>query len=333
MAVARGKAPSSQLYLIIGRDVQARRRRLEEVQAALAAAGGGPVDRIVIDGKEATLSQVGEAVETTPLFPGPRLVWIQDVDQARPEVLDYLASVLPPKVEQTVVVLTAPALDRRTKAARALEEKGKLLRVDPPAARDVPGWIREQARAVGLNVTPQAAALMHALVGDDTMALATELEKLAAAVQSGESITPAHVDRYVSRALPWAAEYALFELVDAVVEGRRQKAFQLLRQLLAAGKPPLLIVHMLARHYRLLVAACGRPRQSPEQLARDMEVNPFPARKAMTQARRLTLEAAVKGLEAIADADFRLKTSSSDPALVLDMLLGQLIALGTGKGR
>src|SRR5690606_17889079 len=91
-------------------------------------------------------------------------------------------------------------------------------------------------------------------------------------------------------------------------------------------KPPLLILHMLARQYRLLVAACGRPGMQAEELAREMDIKAYPARKVLAQARSFTLAEAVAGLEAILDADSRMKSSSGDETLILEMLIGRLTA-------
>src|SRR5690606_29741905 len=124
------------------------------------------------------------------------------------------------------------------------QEKGTVIRVDPPASRDVPAWISAQARALGFTITRPAVELLHGVVGEDTTALTTELEKLAVRVPPGGTVDVGLVEELVSRALPWAAEQAVFELVDAVAEGRRGKAYRELRRLLAAGKPPLLILHM-----------------------------------------------------------------------------------------
>src|SRR5690625_5044674 len=93
--------PFRQLYLIIGEDDHARRRHVAALQEDLAAAGGGECERLIFDARDASWTEIGEAVETTPLFAVPRLVWVQHVDRARADLLDYLAESLPPKAPQT----------------------------------------------------------------------------------------------------------------------------------------------------------------------------------------------------------------------------------------
>lgn len=316
----------AQLYLVVGEDVEARRRHLAAIEAKLAAEAGGPCDRLVFDAEEAPLEQVGEAIEVTPLFPGPRLVWIQHMDKAGAELQAYLVERLPPKSGQTVVVLSAAAADRRAPWFRELGRKGRVVQVDPPAARDIPTWIMQKAKALGFRLSRQGADALHALVGDDTAALTTELEKLALHADGEGTVGPRLVEELVSRAMPWAAEHAVFQLVDAVVEGRAAEAYRMLRQLRSVGKPPLLILHMLARQYRLLVAACGRPGITADQLAEAMGIRAYPARKVLGQARAMTLARAIQGLEAILEADLQMKTSSGDEMLILEMLIGRLSA-------
>src|SRR5690606_29669491 len=111
---------------------------------------------------------------------------------------------------------------------------------DPPPSRDIPEWIVQHARSLGFRMSREGAELLHALVGEDTTALATELEKLAVHGHPSRPMDPRLVEELASRSLPWAEEHAVFQLVDAVVEGRAAEAYRLLRRMRAVGKPPLL---------------------------------------------------------------------------------------------
>ena len=323
----RDQPEPPRLLLLVGTDAPARREHVERLATLLARREGMEPDRIVIDAEEASWDRIGGAVETVPLFPAPRLVWIQHLEKARGEVLDYLADRLPPKSPQTVAVLSADALDRRLRSVQILEEKARVVRVDPPAPKDVPAWIVQRGREMGLTLSREAAHLLHEAVGDDTAALMTELEKFAVAAGPRGTVDARLVEELVSRSLPWAAELEVFQLVDAVVERRRAEAYRVLRRLLAAGKPPLLLLHMLARQYRLLVAACGRPRMGADQLSREMGIKAYPARKVLAQARSMTLARAIAGLEAVLEADSRLKTSAGgEESLILEWLIARLTA-------
>lgn len=300
-----------------------RRRQLEALESQWAQQWKAPCDRIILDLENASLQQVAEAVETVPLFGGPRLVWLQNLDRAASDLLEYLAARLPPGVEQTLVVLSAEKLDARKAPVKKLENVARVIQVDPPASRDLLPWMKQQAEELGLRLGQRELEMVREVVGEDPLALRTELEKLALYPTASGVLEEQELAVLLSRTLPWAAETAIFQLVDAVVEGRGSRALRILRQLIAVGRPALVILQMLARQYRMLVLACGNPRLGADGIARELGVAPFAARKAMGQARRLSLQEALKGLEAILEADEQIKLGWDD-TLALEVLVGKL---------
>lgn len=304
-----------------------RRRRIAALESGWAERWNAPCDRLTLDLESASLQEVAEAVETIPLFGGPRLVWLQNLERASADLLDYLVARLPPGVEQTLVILSAEKLDARRTALQKLQKIAHVIRVDPPESRELLSWMKQQAQELGLSLQNRALEMVREVVGEDPLALRTELEKLALYPAPAGSLGEEELSALLSRTLPWAAETAIFQLVDAVVEGRGSRALRILRQLKAVGRPSLVILQMLARQYRMLVLACGNPRLGADGLARELGVAPFAARKALGQARRMTLREAIDGLEAILEADLRIK-SGWDDTLALEMLVSRLTLSG-----
>jgi len=75
-----------------------------------------------------------------------------------------------------ISILIAAGSDRRTAGLRILSETDQV-EIRPPAGRQVVGWVRERARAAGLDLAPDAAQALVDLVGEDLSRLAAEVEK------------------------------------------------------------------------------------------------------------------------------------------------------------
>ena len=125
------------------------------------------------------------------------------------------------------MLLVAASADRKTAGLRVLPESDQV-EIRAPAGRAVVGWVRERARAAGLDLAPDAAQALVDLVGEDLARLAAELEK-AALYTAGDR----RVSEEVVRALAGetrARQY--WELTQALEEARRADALRLASQLL-----------------------------------------------------------------------------------------------------
>jgi DNA polymerase-3 subunit delta len=227
--------------------------------------------------------------------------------------------------EGTTVLFVAPGVDRRSAALRLLPPADQVD-VRPPVGRAVPGWLRDRARAEGVELTPAAAQALVALVGEDLGRLATELEK-AALYGGGEG----RIGEDVVRALAGetrARQY--WELTQALEEGRRPDALRAASQLLASGDDPLVLLAWVVGYvrdlWRVLPAATGAadPREAAGALAR---------RRPDFAVERLMARAAAAGLDGIARAVLRcfeveqaLKTGAGSPRALLSCLVAELAA-------
>src|SRR5206468_9980829 len=100
-----------------------------------------------------------------------------------------------------------------------------------------------------------------------------EIEKLALLAPPGASVGRAQV----AACTPLLAAEPVWDLTDAIGEGRTAEALRLLARLLAAGTAPPLLLGSLASHFRrLLRLRSGGSVQAP----------PFVQRKLDQQARR-----------------------------------------------
>jgi DNA polymerase III subunit delta len=187
------------------------------------------------------------------LFAGRRLVLVRGVADLPAKSADRLRDALAEArrvpggwpAEGTTVLLVGAGADRRAAGLRILPEADQA-EVRAPAGRAVVGWVRERARAAGLDLAPDAAQALVDLVGEDLARLAAELEK-ASLYAGGDR----RVSEEIVRALAGetrARQY--WELTQALEEARRADAVRLASQLLATGDEPLILLAWVAGYLR-----------------------------------------------------------------------------------
>ena len=128
-------------------------------------------------------------------------------------------------------------------------------------------------------------ALLGEHLGEDVARLTNLLEGLAAAYGEGARIGVDELTPFLGQAggvAPW-------ELTDAIDAGDTDTALVKLRRMTDAGeRHPLVVMATLHRHYANMLRLDGADDVHDEQAAAAvLGTAPFPAKKALTQARRL----------------------------------------------
>lgn len=147
-------------------------------------------------------------------------------------------------------VVQAPRLDRRsmsTKWVKALESHGALVQVRSIEQRELPRWIAERMRRVGLEPDRDAVRVMADRVEGNLLAADQEIEKLR--LLCGEGAVSADD---VLDAVADSARFNVFQLVDAALDGQLDRAIRILDALRAEDVAAPLVVAVLARDLRQL---------------------------------------------------------------------------------
>ncbi len=304
-------------YLLAGEEALLRDDALDLLCRTALRDGSRDFNFDRLDGDSATGARLIDAVRSLPVMAPHRVVVLREPEQRRAVargLTDAIADVLPELVESspasTVLIVTAAKIDRRSRWVRAFEEPAAVVRCEPPRRLDaVLAFVRNEVRSQGLQLERGAAELLVERVGPELLTLRSEIAK--AGLMAGESarIARAHVAASTSN----LAEEPIWDLTDAIGQGRTADALGVLAKLLRSGAPPVVMVGSLASHFRKLVRA-----RSGERLAGP----PFVVRKLEGQAQRYAPERLVAGLRAIHETDLALKGKGGLPAqLALERLV------------
>jgi DNA polymerase-3 subunit delta len=308
-------------YLLAGGEALLR----DEADAALADAvlAGAPRDFDVdrLEGAKASPAQLADAVHSLPVLAPRRLVRLREPEargtgRGLPDALAALVRELREAGEsaRTVLVVVAEKPDGRSRWVQAFQEPAVRVACEPPRpGREVAEFVSSEAQGRGLRLGPGAAEALADRVGNHLLAARMELEKAALFVGEGGVVTR----EVVAETACDLAEQPLWDLTDAIGEGRAGDALRVLARLRAAGTAPPLVLAALASHFRRLTrSASGQTPAGP----------PFVRRKLESQARRFPGQRLLRCLRAIHRADEELKGEGAlDPDLALERLVLGLV--------
>ncbi len=276
------------------------------------------------DTVEAAATPVGEIItrlDTLPFFGDRRVVLVKGLDEmaalAQQAMEEYLSHGLPP----AVAIFTAESLDRRSRLFRAFQKQGQIHPCVPPRGREASEWARRYASRLRKKMGPPAAQDLVSLVGTGLRTLALEVDKLAAYSGDRPEITPEDVNAIASR----LTETTVFALTDAVGGRDAGAALQALEGILQE-EHPLVVLAMIATHYRKLARTLVSGARTAEELVQVIGGHPYPAQKLLGQAGHYRAEDIPRIFAALEETDRAIK-STGQPELALETMVVRLCAV------
>jgi len=244
-----------------------------------------------------------------------RLVWLREPDGRKGKakgLVDVLADLVPSLAERDDIVLlvSAASIDKRSRWVKAFQEPSTLVDCSPPSAgRALASWVKAEAARQGVSMNGDAAQALGEATGPELQLLRHEIEKASLYAGPGETVTRAHVLGTVSD----VAEDPIWDLTDAIGEGRKAEALRVLGRLQAAGAPGPVLLASLAGHFRKLLRA---------RHGEDPKGHPFAVRKIQSQSQRYRPARLTACLSAIHEVDEVLKGAGQiDPELAMQRLV------------
>lgn len=194
------------------------------------------------------------------------------------ELLDLLSG-----ADATVAVLDAAAPATRLKLYQNRGEHFASPAPEKPG--DVAGWVAVRAREHQLKLDRDSALYLAEVFGSDLASIEGELTKL---VFVDGRLDRQRVMRVVGRETPGDS----FAMLGAATTGRPQEALAQLSRLLGGGEDAFKLMGAVVWQYSLVarcVALLQEERSVNEQTAATrLGVRPYPAKKALDVARRLS---------------------------------------------
>jgi DNA polymerase-3 subunit delta len=301
-------------YLVVGAEPLLRDDALEAIRIAVLADGPSDFDYERLDGEMVTGAALLDAVGTLPVLSPRRLVVLREPEAARAKargVTDALGEALAAVKDSrdTVLVVLAEKVDGRSRWVKSFGSAA-VVRCDPPRkARALTDFIAAEASRQGVDVDRAAIALLAERTGPQLLMLRQEIAKAALFAGPGEKVKAKHVAESTSD----VAEEPIWDLTDAIGEGRCGDALALLGKLLQSGSAPPAILGAFINHFRKLTRLRNGGAVSG---------SPFAIRKLEGQSHRFSPGRLLACLGAIHKTDLALKGAGGMPSeLALERLV------------
>lgn len=326
-------------YLLHGEDEYSRSLELAKMKAKLGDPTVVDLNTTVLDGRKTTFEELTHVCDTVPFLSDKRLVIVNDLaarferqraatregseqDSALLQRLREYLSGLPDSAR--LVFLEGKKISKANpiyKLART-SEHGYEREFKPLRGAALDRWIADRAQEKGGQIEPAAVSLLAAFVGNDLRLLENEIEKLLTYVGESSPIREQDVRLLVS----YVQEADIFQMVDALGRRDGRQAMTLLHRLLEGGQPPLYLLHMIVRQFRMLlqVKELRGKGTSPADIRALLGLHPFVVEKMVRQSPNFSVAQLEDIYHRLLEIDVAVKTGETEPRLALGMFVAEL---------
>lgn len=127
------------------------------------------------------------------------------------------------------------------------------------------------------------------------------------------------VNQIINRSL----EQNVFLLTEYIQKGKKDKAIQLLNDLITMKEEPIKLLALITSNYRLYYQSkiLEQKGYSGQQIAKTVSAHPYRVKLALNQARYYQLNDLLNIIDSCAETDYKLKSSYMDKQLILELLI------------
>ncbi len=227
--------------------------------------------------------------------------------------LDYFSSYVSRPLESTVLVIcykhgTIPARSELMTAAKGNSQCAVM------ESKKVTEWnvrpvIMDYVKGAGCTIDEKSVIMLRDSVGTDLSRLFSEIDKLLLLVGSDQAITPELIERNIGI----SKDYNNFELEDALIRRDAAKAFKIIDYFEKNPKnnPAIVTVAMIYGFFSNLLVACTLKDKSPQNIAGELKVSPYRAKKIVDAMSKYRTVSCVNIISYLRECDAKMKGINS----------------------
>jgi DNA polymerase-3 subunit delta len=287
-------------------------------------------NQTVCYGADVDADTVITAARRYPMFADRQLVVVKEAQMMKN--LEDLAVYCQNPLDSTVLVLAmhGASADKRKSLYKTVSKMGVV--VDSQALRDyeVPRWIPMFYRSKGLNIAPDAAALLAEHAGTDLAKIAIETEKMLKNLPEGVTQVSA---QDIERNVGISRQFSIFELTKELSLRNSSKALRIASYIGSSAKfaMPMAVSALYTHFYRILkyeALLMKDPRPGNDVKAKVLGVNPYFFNEYYTAVRNYPLKKCMAIVAMLKEYDYKGKggdVGEASPAELIVELTAKIL--------
>ena len=305
------------IYLFYGEESYLKRQYKNRFIKAMIPEGD-TMNFTYFEGKGIDVGAVIEFADTLPFFSECRLIVLENTalfKSGENPLIEYMKDI----PETTRIIFIENEVDKRSKMFKSVKTHGSVTELSHQDEDTLKKWILSKVKKEDKEMHSQTMDYFLQRVGVDMDNIQNELEKLFVYGMDKAEISKTDIDQVCA---PQIANQ-IFEMVNAQARKNHTKALQLYYDLLALKEPPMRILYLMTRQYRLIfqVKDLSRRGFNRKEIATRAGLHPFATGKFMEQGKGFTDETLLNIIKEGADLEERVKTGLLQDNMAVELFI------------
>ncbi len=223
-------------------------------------------------------------------------------------------------IENTILIFKVnnDKLDERKKIVKLLKTKSKVIEYSK--TNQINSLVKDMFKEY--NISNQDINYLVSRVGDNLQILYSEIEKIKIYKDTDLVISKEDIDNLTTKLI----NIDIFKFIENIILKNKVDAIETYHELIKLNEEPIKIIVMLANQIRLMyqVKTLSSEGYSEADLAKELNVHPYSAKKALQNSRNYSSIDLINNLNSLADLDIAIKTGTINKELGLELFILKL---------
>lgn len=318
------------LYLFYGEESYLKELYIARIVAQIPDGGMPEFNHIRLEGSDVQFSEYDDAWESFPMMTDRKLILIKDsgifklrkgkddihsTDESKEFWLEKLKRIS----DDTVVIFDESAVDKRSALFKAVSKAGVAVEFAYLSEADLVTWVIKQCLDAKKRISKDNALYLVTRCDPGINNIKNELDKLLN--YCDEEIYKSDIDRVAAKSL----QVITFELSDAIMAGKTEKALSVLSDLKTVKENAFTILYLLFSNFDKMYHTKLMAGASRNEVASEIGAAPFIAGKYIESARGFSEAALEKMVMRVSEIDLAVKEGRTDDWTALEQYVLECI--------
>lgn len=315
------------VYVLYGEEAYLKKQYKDRLTRAMIPEGD-TMNYSYYEGKGVPVAEIIDLAETMPFFAERRLIVIENsglFKSASPELAEYLKEI----PETTCIVFVENEIDKRGKLYKAAKDKGRIVELGKQDEKTLMRWMLGMVAREGKQIRESTVRYILSKTGADMENLEKEMEKLFCYTIDKNEISSEDVDAVCTTQIT----NHIFDMVESVARQEKKKALDYYYDLLSLKEPPMRILYLLTRQFKLLleVKELMKKGMIKKQIATETGIHPFVVQKYMDQCKSFSSKELIWLMDFGAGLETDVKTGKISDVMCVEVFIIQAAGIHDRK--
>lgn len=314
------------VYLLYGEEAYLKQQYKHKLTSAFVSPSD-TMNYTRYEGKKINPLGVIDVAETMPFFADRRLILIEDSGFFKSSC-EELAKYLPEMPQTSCIVFVESEIDKRGKMYKAVKKIGSVVEFGEQKEQVLTRWVLGRLKRENKKITQAVLQLFFSKTGTDMGNIDKELEKLLCYTLEKDVIEAADVEAVCTGQIT----NRIFDMINAIGRRDRKQALLLYYDLLSLKEPPMRILYLINRQFRILIdlKTMKQAGQDAKTMAAKAGIMPFAVKRSLEQANMFSLEELKQALSDGIGLETDIKTGNIQEQIAVELLIVQYSAPSSG---